>query len=309
MTDTHGGLPNAVLEKTGEGNIRATLEALLVRKQRFPTACAEQLPVRVTQTEGGGRMIEIPYLVTTRMGSGEPGWVSCYDIMPWEDRRSEADVERISDLAAQLVNDSLQSATASGLTPEQLLHRRRLGVLFSGEGWSWRPELATERWTVLDQAGLPETDGAASGDGSLGRPFRGWLASTLCHLRRPLKSLSLPVELMPDRFTIPQFQAAAEGVLGQVLDKQVFRRNAINCGFLEDTGGHSDEIVGRPAKLFRFKIDVAVARSMQSVPLVLPLAGDLARYETIETLLSPVVTGPEKPDGIQRSAPRTENDD
>ncbi|NHN84640.1 hypothetical protein GOB93_08280 [Acetobacter musti] len=358
--------------------IQATLEALLVRKRRFPAASAEQLPVRVTQMENGARLIEIPYLVTTRMSSDEPGWVPCYDIMPWEDHRSETDAERAASLAKRLLEKCFPSETAPGLTPEQLLQRRRLNVLFAPEHRTWRPELILERYLALEEAGLltpgstrtgqddppvntpmpvdparnnparnaptvndpgrndaagngtirndsgqqnteendplgnnPEwndTDGddpfgnnpdrndpagnaplktdragndrtgntaeandiagnATTGNDS-GRndppaddparkaltmndpaphsmsrndtPGAGtlkpeccrWLASAMGHLRRPLRSLALPVELMPDRFTIPQFQAAAEGVLGQILDKQIFRRNAINSGFL-----------------------------------------------------------------------------
>mgnify|MGYP000976123561 CR=1 FL=1 len=440
--------------------IQATLEALLVRKRRFPAASAEQLPVRVTQIENGARLIEIPYLVTTRMSSDEPGWVPCYDIMPWEDHRSETDAERAASLARRLLEKCFPSETAPGLTPEQLLQRRRLNVLFAPEHRTWRPELILERCLALEEAGLltpgstrtgqydpmvntpmpgdpainnlarnnPATNDPgrndAAGNGTIrndasqkdtagndtfgnnpdrndlagndalktdsagndrtgndrtgndrtgndrtgndrtgntaeandiagndsgndsGRndppaddparkaltmndpapdsttphttvldsmprndtPGAGtlkpeccrWLASAMGHLRRPLRSLALPVELMPDRFTIPQFQAAAEGVLGQILDKQIFRRNAINSGFLEDTGGRSDEIAGRPAKLFRFRIDFAVARSIQTLSLSLPLASDQARHETIDTLLKPVTSEdtarPETPD-------------
>ncbi|MBB3881614.1 NrtR DNA-binding winged helix domain-containing protein [Acetobacter oeni] len=292
MTDTRGGLPKAVLEHTGAGAIAAVLESLLTRQRRFPAANAEQLPVRVTQADGAARIVEIPHLVTTRMSLDEPGWVPCYDILPWENHRSETDIEQASYLGAQLMYKTAADATSPDLTPEQLLHRRRMGILFAVNGRTWRPELATERCAILDQAGLPEAGQGSPLAGSLIPECRHWLASALSHLRRPLRSLSMPAELMPDRFTIPQFQAAAEGLLGQALDKQVFRRNAINSGFLEDTGGHSDEVAGRPAKLFRFRIDFTVARSMQTMPLALPLADGLARYETIDLLLKPLGDGP-----------------
>ncbi|MCE0745119.1 hypothetical protein LWC05_14680 [Acetobacter sicerae] len=280
LTDGHGGLPHMQFSGAGEGQIREALEALIVTRRRVFSACAEQLPVGMEQTPDGRKILEIPYLVTTQTGGDGRGWSSCYDFLPWEDQRNHHGVTLKNRLGEFLLTQVTPPTTS-----EQVGARKKVCVLFALEGSRWRPELASERCGALIESGYLPGDGQVDMMTLADSRFYRWLAQGLGHLRKPLRSLSMPVELMPERFTIPQFQASMEGVLGETLDKQAFRRSVSNCGLIEEAGGVSDEIFGRPARLFRFKNDVTVARNAQGMSLVLPLAETLTDTETIENLL------------------------
>ncbi|WP_338421323.1 NrtR DNA-binding winged helix domain-containing protein [Acetobacter conturbans] len=281
LTDGQGGLPHALLAG-GEEKIRETLESLLVTRRRVPVACADQLPVRVYEGAGGSRVVELPYLVTARTGDSDGEWTPCYEFLPWEDQRSSHGIT-----LRTMLGERLLAGLTPALTTDMVQVRRKLSVLFALEGRPWRPDLVAERCRALIEAEfLPEEGSSGAAHLADTRCYK-WLAQALGYLRKPLPSLNMPVELMPERFTIPQFQASVEGVLGEALDKQAFRRNVSHCGLLEETGGVSDEIFGRPARLFRFRLDIAVARNAQSLSLALPLADAVSRSETIETLLFP----------------------
>ncbi|MCH4090310.1 NrtR DNA-binding winged helix domain-containing protein [Acetobacter sp.] len=280
LTDGQRGLPHMQFYGTEEAQIREALEALIVTRRRVFSAFAEQLSARIEVTADGRKNLEIPYLVTTQTGGDGRGWSSCYDFLPWEDQRNHHGVSLKNQLGEALLRQFTPPSTS-----EQVGARKKLCVLFALEGSRWRPELAAERCRVLIEAGYLPQEGQVDMMTLAGSRFYKWLAQGLGHLRKPLRSLLMPVELMPERFTIPQFQASMEGVLGETLDKQAFRRNVSNCGLIEEAGGVSDEIFGRPARLFRFKNDVVIARNAQSMPLVLPLADTLTDAETIENLL------------------------
>ena len=281
LTDGLGNLPHALLVG-GEEKIPETLESLLIMRRRVPMVQADQLPIRVVDEGEEGRCVEVPYLVTARAGESEGEWTPCYEFLPWEDQRSS-----YGETLRTTIGERLMHVFVNGHTPESVTFRRKLSVLFALDGFSWRPELAFERCRMLVEAGVLPDEGS-SGAAHLAdvRCYR-WLAQALGHLRKPLPSLNMPVELMPERFTIPQFQASVESLLGETLDKQAFRRQVSNCGLLEEAGGISDEIFGRPARLFRFRMDVVVARNAQTLTLLLPLADVVSQSETIENLLFP----------------------
>ena len=72
-----------------------------------------------------------------------------------------------------------------------------------------------------------------------------------------LKSyLTNPVKLkifFPSDFTLPELQVVYEQILGKKLDRRNFRKRIINLGILEDTNYKTNNKMGRPAKLYRFK--------------------------------------------------------
>jgi hypothetical protein len=70
-------------------------------------------------------------------------------------------------------------------------------------------------------------------------------------LRRKYKSRPDPDHLLGRTFTIYQLRRIHEAVLGQNLDKDLFRRKME--GKLESTGEISIGSVGKPAQLFRRK--------------------------------------------------------
>ncbi|AQS84834.1 MAG: hypothetical protein ABF876_11900 [Acetobacter aceti] len=294
LTDGQGKLPHMQFYGSDEAQIKAALETLIVTHRRILSACAEQLPASMEQTSDARKIVELPYLVTTQTGGDGKGWSSCYDFLPWEDQRNDHGVTLKNRLG-----EFLLAQVTPPTTSEQVGVRKKVCVLFALEGLRWRPELAPERCGVLIEAGYLPADGQMDMMTLADSRFYKWLAQGLGHLRKPLRSLSMPVELMPERFTIPQFQASMEGVLGETLDKQAFRRSVTNCGLIEEAGGVSDEIFGRPARLFRFKNDVVIARNTQCLPLVLPLAETLTGMETIENLLFSYRRRSESPDPPQ----------
>lgn len=279
LTDGQGRMPSRFLGDDEE-EIRTVLESLLITHYRVPLACAEQLATRLRENSPDeGHLVEISYLVTMRTRAEEYGWVSCYNLLPWEDQRtSSGNSLRIA------LGERLLASLVSCTTPEQLMQRRRILVLFALDGHSWRPELALERCQALLDGNQFVDDEATDEKLAEARCYIS-VAHALAHLRKYLKSLAMPVELMPERFTIPQFQASTEGLLGEGLDRQAFRRQISTGRFLEETGGVSDEIFGRPARLFRFRSEIDITRMAQCLQLMLPLSEAVSRSETIEALL------------------------
>ncbi|MBV1838775.1 NrtR DNA-binding winged helix domain-containing protein [Acetobacter estunensis] len=284
-----GELPH-VCPKEAETNVREVLESLLVRSRRLPDACAEPLPVCLHCDEAGTRIVELPYLVSTRMTTDEPGWVPCYDLLPWEDHRREEGMGQASALGKLLIEQNEEMPPS-----ERLLEKRRLDVLFALGNCNWKPPLAKERWAAIrDGAQEKGAIGMASGRFPHETNYR-WLCAALGHLRLSVIAQAMPVNLMPERFTIPQLHAAVEGILGEAVDRPTFRRGLTNGRSVEDTGACSDEVFGRPARLMRFRTDVVVANQTQGIPLALSLADTVKQAETIDRLF---------PDGTPRPGDR-----
>ena len=70
------------------------------------------------------------------------------------------------------------------------------------------------------------------------------------------KYLTNPVMLkifFPSDFTLPELQIVYEQILGKKLDRRNFRKMILNLDILEDTNYKTNNKMGRPAKLYRFK--------------------------------------------------------
>ena len=80
------------------------------------------------------------------------------------------------------------------------------------------------------------------------------LTYALQRLRYKLEYTAVGFEMLPDEFTLSELQAAYEVILGETLDKRNFRRKILGADVIEVTGGHRS-LVGRPAKLYRFRDD------------------------------------------------------
>jgi hypothetical protein len=89
-------------------------------------------------------------------------------------------------------------------------------------------------------------------------------------LRAKIKYRPVVFELMPPIFTLLQLQRAVEALAGSLLHKQNFRRLIDQQDLVEETGEMATETGGRPAKLFRFRREVMVERSVvgSKLPLV-----------------------------------------
>jgi 8-oxo-dGTP diphosphatase len=77
------------------------------------------------------------------------------------------------------------------------------------------------------------------------------LKAALGHLRRRVGEAPLVFELLPAEFTLSEFQALLEAILGRAVDRRNFRRRVLELGLVAETGGTKREGAHRPARLFR----------------------------------------------------------
>lgn len=93
-------------------------------------------------------------------------------------------------------------------------------------------------------------------------------AYTLRRLRYKLEYTALGFQLLPEKFTLSELQAAYEVILGETLDKRNFRRRILEAKVIEATRSvrrHAGE--GRPARLYRYRPDaVAEVKARRLFP-------------------------------------------
>jgi ADP-ribose pyrophosphatase YjhB (NUDIX family) len=79
------------------------------------------------------------------------------------------------------------------------------------------------------------------------------LAAALERLRSKVTYTSLPLHLLPERFTLSQCQRVFEIVLGHPLEKSAFRRRLLDADLIERIEGAYERGSNRPAALFRLR--------------------------------------------------------
>jgi hypothetical protein len=128
-----------------------------------------------------------------------------------------------------------------------------------------------ERYELLYEAGLvaeaardqgrAAADGEARGIGvAMAIDHRRILATAVGRLRGKIKYRPVVFELMPPTFTLSQLQRTVEALSGVRLHKQNFRRLVEQQGLVEETGEISVATGGRPARMVRFRPEVALER-------------------------------------------------
>lgn len=215
-----------------------------------------------TLTDGPeeARVISVGYLALTpeaRPAGASFGarWQDWYHYFPWEDHRTRRPPVIEAEIAPRL------KTWAAG--NERRLDRAR--AAFGLDGARWIEERVLERYELLYEAGLvaecardaglPEPEirlGAA-----MASDHRRILATGLSRLRSKIKYRPIVFELMPDRFTLSALQRSVEGILGQQLHTQNFRRALDKAGLVAGTGQMETGTGGRPAELFAFLRDYA----------------------------------------------------
>ncbi len=205
-----------------------------------------------------GREISVSYLGLTT--AGQPGigvWTDWYELFPWEDRRTSATFDQITDgMAAWAGSDATR--------------RLRVGITFGVDGRPWQPELVLQRYELLFEAGLvpeapddwrrPDAD-LAPGRRMLG-DHRRVLATGLARLRAKIGYRPVVFELLPEQFTLRQLQDCVEALAGQQTHTQNFRRVIEQQDLVEDTGMRLARTGGRPARLYRFRRQILAERSV-----------------------------------------------
>ena len=78
------------------------------------------------------------------------------------------------------------------------------------------------------------------------------LALALVRLRGKIRWQPVGFELLPKKFTLTQFQALYEAILGRTLDKRNFRKKLLALNLLVALDESTTAASRRPAQLFRF---------------------------------------------------------
>ena len=75
----------------------------------------------------------------------------------------------------------------------------------------------------------------------------------VARLRSKVEYTSLPVHLLPEKFTLPDLQKVYEQILGRKIDKSAFRKRMAEADFVEPVEGERRLASNRPAQLYRVK--------------------------------------------------------
>ncbi len=79
------------------------------------------------------------------------------------------------------------------------------------------------------------------------------LRRAVARLRAKVEYTSLPVHLLPAKFTLPDLQKVYEQILGHLIDKSAFRKRMAEADFVEPLPGERRPASNRPAQLYRVK--------------------------------------------------------
>ncbi|MEM6534777.1 MAG: NAD regulator [Pseudomonadota bacterium] len=227
----------------------------------------------LTGAPDGARMVSVGYLALTPEAERLPDafearWRGWYRHFPWEDHRQGRPAV-IEETIAPLLQ------TWSAGNDERYM---RAAAAFGLKGHDWIDDRVLERYELLYEAGLVEECAADRSlpplDVKLGDPMasdhRRILATAMARLRAKVRYRPVAFELMPGEFTLSDLQRTVEGVLGQNLHKQNFRRALERTGLVDATGQMESGTGGRPAALYRFGRDKVVRGSATglSAPIV-----------------------------------------
>jgi 8-oxo-dGTP diphosphatase len=78
------------------------------------------------------------------------------------------------------------------------------------------------------------------------------LESTIQTVRRKIRNEPIGFEMLPDRFTLPEFQKLYEAVLDRKMDKRNFRKKILKMSLLVPSGETQKGVKHRAARLYRF---------------------------------------------------------
>ncbi len=263
-------LPSGPFE-SDHRSLQASLRSWVERQTHHPLGYVEQLYTFADRdrAEPDRRVVSVSYLGLTREATGPDehgvGWRDWYRYFPWEDRREPDDPAPQAPVAPLL--DWAGAASDAMLRWQR---RNRVAINFGLDAHPWNEELVLQRYETLWEAGLvPESGGSLPGE-PMAHDHRRILATGIARLRGKIKYRPVVFELMPPAFTLGQLQGAMEALAGRRLHKQNFRRLVEQQELVEETGRMATETGGRPAKLFRFRREVVVERSVagSKLPLV-----------------------------------------
>lgn len=225
-------------------------------------------------TTSGHYVIYISYLglvreETEHLGS-DASWENWYIYFPWEDHRNG----RPSFIETEFSPIFQYWINSSNSIAEQKSREQRINLCWGLSPFRWNEEYVLQRYELLYEIGiLPE---AQANKISLAKEFCGKpmshdhrrvLASAIARLRAKIKYRPVIFELLPPTFTLLQLQQSIETLGGITLHKQNFRRFIMQQELIEKTGDIDPTGLGRPAKLYQFRNDVLLERSLSGSKL------------------------------------------
>lgn len=284
--ESHDGLPfgpfDPLVHRTMEIGVRG-----FVREQTgLDVSYVEQLYTfgdrgRVAALKSGEmHVVSIGYLALTRkidheINNSRTGavWRNWYRSFPWEDwRKGPPEI-----IEVELVPRLMKWAEKHSNITLRKRAIERVNICFGVNGSVFDEEKVLDRYELLYEAGLlfeAKRDGRqAALDWEdvprLGEPMildhRRIVATAMSRIRAKIKYRPVIFDLMPENFTLLDLQQSVEGISGNLLHKQNFRRLVENGGLVEPTGKVSSQTGGRPAKLFRFRKEVLLERRTAGV--------------------------------------------
>jgi hypothetical protein len=263
-TDGMPALPSGLLDADGDATLELGLRRWIAAQTGLAVGYVEQLYTfgdRDRQRDvSATRHLSVAYLGLVREAQPAPGaaWLDCYAMLPWEDHRAGTPPVLMETVAPALTGWARSHAT----------RRRRVETNF-GHRRVWDPIRVLERYELMYEARLvPEYERdrghrpkPRTGAGiELAYDHRRIVATALGRLRGKLKYRPVVFELLPEAFTLLQLQRTVEALTGMRLHKQNFRRLVEHGRLVEPTRSVERQSRGRPAKLFRFRREVARAR-------------------------------------------------
>ena len=288
------GLPFGPFDPAGDRTLELSLRGWVKEQTGFDIGYAEQLytfgdrgrEMPMAASAGSDRVISISYLALTpsravldrARSHCQPG----RDCVAWGERRDGGRAAIDENIAPRL-----RAWTQKGRDADAIAQRRsRVRLAFALDGAVWNEERALERYELLYEAGLAAEAARdrARFDGKplppmesapgLGEPMasdhRRILATAIGRLRAKIKYRPVVFELAPEHFTLLHLQRVVEAIAGLELHKQNFRRLLDRTGLVEGTGQFDTSAGGRPAELFRARLETLTDRSVGGVHVPAP---------------------------------------
>lgn len=276
LTVDHGNtLPNGPLSpihKSLQAGVRQWVETQTHQSLGY----VEQLYTFVDtqrKTSSGHYLIYISYLGLVREETkpleSVAIWQDWYAYFPWEDHRNGR-----PDFIEQYLYPIFRHWINAGNTiAEQKSREQRVKLCWGISPFSWNEEYVLQRYELMYEVGiLPEASNREEVPKlfcgkSMNHDHRRVLASAMARLRAKIKYRPVIFELMPPEFTLLQLQQSIEALAGITLHKQNFRRFIAQQELIEETGKMDQSGPGRPARLYQFREDVLLERSLSGSKL------------------------------------------
>ena len=117
--------------------------------------------------------------------------------------------------------------------------------------------IPSENLTLKQGANADEVNWWPIGDGgvplSLAFDHFRIVDAAVNRLRSKVEYSSLPVHLLPAKFTLPDLQHVYEQILGRRIDKSAFRKRMAEANFIEPVQGERRPASNRPAQIYRVR--------------------------------------------------------